>query len=611
MIKSVDIKAFGKFSDFHMDFRQGINLILEENGFGKTTLAAFIGAMFYGLPETASKDLNVNTRLKYVPWGRQDKFGGSMVFSFKGEDYRVLREFGAKAKDDTARLICLSTNKSASAENLGERLFGLGYNDFVNCFFVPQDAVRMDTTDNFSEKISMMTGGGNCDEAIKTLDAKIVEIKQKRRSYGLEQGFLPDAERKVESAKRAINEAEERRAEVLRQEAALEQTEARLVAVADEKQACLNTLEAKKTAKYEYEAARALSQRSEKEKKEALSALPQCDYKKIPQRIEKAKRLLAQRNKTSKAPMIFGISGGAAALIAVILAAAKEFGIMAAFAVLAALAFVLAAVLWAKDAKRKKETEAEIKNLLLPAFVIDSYGQAIAELNALYEKHLSLTGTHAEMPEPFDAAEYDRISAKLEIILGEEEKEKEFRAKLVERIGIARENLPDIAELKERLEEAKREASALAERFAALNLAKECAEKTKENLSKAFLPEMSRALEKNMSYITGDKFGGVDVRIEENKAAKTTGFALTPVVAGMPREFDYFSKGEKEAALFCMKMALGELIYKGDMPFVLVDDAFVNYGESSFARTAELLKNYAKKTQIIYLTCHNRGKLLL
>ena len=43
------ISSFGKLQDFSYDFSSGLNTVIEDNGWGKSTFATFIKAMFYGL----------------------------------------------------------------------------------------------------------------------------------------------------------------------------------------------------------------------------------------------------------------------------------------------------------------------------------------------------------------------------------------------------------------------------------------------------------------------------------------------------------------------------------------------------------------------------------
>ena len=46
------VDNFGKLSNFDYQFSDGLTVIQEPNGFGKSTLAAFIKAMLYGLQFT-------------------------------------------------------------------------------------------------------------------------------------------------------------------------------------------------------------------------------------------------------------------------------------------------------------------------------------------------------------------------------------------------------------------------------------------------------------------------------------------------------------------------------------------------------------------------------
>ena len=64
---SLYIEKFGCLSGFELDFEAGITTLNRPNGFGKTTLAEFIRAMFYGFPRK-TKNLESDKRRKYTPW---------------------------------------------------------------------------------------------------------------------------------------------------------------------------------------------------------------------------------------------------------------------------------------------------------------------------------------------------------------------------------------------------------------------------------------------------------------------------------------------------------------------------------------------------------------
>lgn len=57
VIRELYVKNFGKLSEKHFYFRDGVQVISGENEFGKTTLHAFVKAMLFGL--TAEGDIFV------------------------------------------------------------------------------------------------------------------------------------------------------------------------------------------------------------------------------------------------------------------------------------------------------------------------------------------------------------------------------------------------------------------------------------------------------------------------------------------------------------------------------------------------------------------------
>ena len=91
-----NIAGFGAFKNYKLSFNDGLNVILQPNGWGKTTLAAYIKAMLYGFERKRVRDVSENERLRYTPWtGRV--YGGTLDFELAGREYRIPRQFGAPA----------------------------------------------------------------------------------------------------------------------------------------------------------------------------------------------------------------------------------------------------------------------------------------------------------------------------------------------------------------------------------------------------------------------------------------------------------------------------------------------------------------------------------
>ena len=88
-LKKCYVSSFGKIKDFTYDFNDTLNSIKEENGWGKTTLATFIKAMFYGLDGTNKRNVNDNERKKYKPWNSTELFGGYVEFEWGGKEFKI------------------------------------------------------------------------------------------------------------------------------------------------------------------------------------------------------------------------------------------------------------------------------------------------------------------------------------------------------------------------------------------------------------------------------------------------------------------------------------------------------------------------------------------
>lgn len=93
IIRQLVIKNFGKIHDRTLSFSPGINVLYGENESGKTTVHTFIKGMLYGMTRMRGKAARNDAYSSYEPWENPTVYGGSMWFSHKGKNFRLMRNF--------------------------------------------------------------------------------------------------------------------------------------------------------------------------------------------------------------------------------------------------------------------------------------------------------------------------------------------------------------------------------------------------------------------------------------------------------------------------------------------------------------------------------------
>lgn len=179
------IENFGVLSGFDYEFESGLTVICRENGFGKSTLAAFLKAMFYGLPRTGARTAANNERKRYEPW-QGGKYGGFLEFSHGDTSYRVTRYFGKTAAKDSFEIYDLTnrTKETAFSEKLGEELFGLDAESFARSTFVPQLAAReLEATSSMRAKLTNLVDDTNDMNNFDTAMAALRAYRSERKAY--------------------------------------------------------------------------------------------------------------------------------------------------------------------------------------------------------------------------------------------------------------------------------------------------------------------------------------------------------------------------------------------------------------------------------------------
>lgn len=179
---SLHIENYGKISDKDYNFTDGINQFCAENGYGKTTLASFIKAMFYGLAPCRSNGKDFNDRKRFYPFSG-GKFGGNILFEYYGDEYRVERFFGKKSDtDDELKVYKNATEIKDAKPDLGLYFFGLDEESFLRTFFIDSDVSDVSSTDAVNRLIGTEGSGesGDIDENGFDLVKSRLEIAAKK-----------------------------------------------------------------------------------------------------------------------------------------------------------------------------------------------------------------------------------------------------------------------------------------------------------------------------------------------------------------------------------------------------------------------------------------------
>ncbi|MCI8408352.1 MAG: AAA family ATPase [Lachnospiraceae bacterium] len=151
---SCHIENFGKLCNQDFQFSDGLNIWIQKNGWGKSTLAAFLKVMFFEFENERKRTTLEKEREKYRPW-QGGIYGGNVVFQVGKKTYRMERTFGEKEKEDRFWLYDESTGLGSEdyTEEVGRELFGIDSFSFQKSIYIVQNQCKMETTDAIHAKL--------------------------------------------------------------------------------------------------------------------------------------------------------------------------------------------------------------------------------------------------------------------------------------------------------------------------------------------------------------------------------------------------------------------------------------------------------------------------
>jgi len=140
IIRKIRLGYFGALKNLDLELREGINIIYGENESGKSTIQAFMKAIFYGM-NSQKKDIKENDRIHYIPWGESKASGQIYISDQNNNDFIISRSFGKKKKEDESVIVHGITGETAiriPIEQPGLELFGFSEDTFEKTVWIKQ-----------------------------------------------------------------------------------------------------------------------------------------------------------------------------------------------------------------------------------------------------------------------------------------------------------------------------------------------------------------------------------------------------------------------------------------------------------------------------------------
>lgn len=651
------IENFGKLHDYTIDFSEGANLICEENGWGKSTLAAFIRAMFYGLEGERKRSIEENERKRYTPW-QGGVFGGQLTFEVKGKEYTVTRTFN---EQDEFELRDAKTNLISNdySSKLGEELFKVDRESFTRTVFIGQADCETAVTDDINAKIGNLTDNSNDLNSFEAASARLKDLlnsltlNRKTGSISQRKNEITELDRKVvaqEGIPEALQKLQGKRSEELQ---VYNQLNVQLETLRKE-QMRLSNLQRILAKKEQWDN---LKQEVESTRKVFTGDVPPMkrveEVQKHYSEMEKASERMASYELTEsekeqlmslqesdqqkdKAISVWKIMGLLFIVVGFIMMAAISVGVGIVAAIVGGLFLATGVVSDNKKKAVRKDAEALRQSIRIS---LENKQKKLSESKADFEYHqkeiFDFLAQHGFEPAQNvqlqllsirdDVQTYVESLRKLELFEGEtdtslfatvteDDKDKnlsEFNASIQAMTG-EREDIykrlesyqADIeqlqAQLEEweenriRLEELKEIQTKEQEKYNHILKVQEYLVKAKESITNRYAAPILESFSKYYDMITSTSTDEFCIDANIN---------LTIVEQGKQRETNTQSSGYRDLIGICLRVALVDAMYKEEKPVLIMDDPFTNLDDEKMKQARKFLEYIAEKYQVIYFTC--------
>lgn len=193
--------TFGCLDEATLHLSDGVNLLCLSNESGKSTWAAFLQAMFYGIDtsQRASKGI-LPEKARWQPWNGKamcgtvelEHRGRRMILqrtSQRGRPMSVFRAYDPETGLEISEL---------TGENCGRYFFGVEKSVFQRCAFLSGSELAVTEDQKLARRLENLAVSGAMGDSYPAADAKLKQWKNRCRYH--QNGLIPETEAKLRQA---------------------------------------------------------------------------------------------------------------------------------------------------------------------------------------------------------------------------------------------------------------------------------------------------------------------------------------------------------------------------------------------------------------------------
>lgn len=201
--------AFGRLDQDTLELKEGLNIIQAPNEGGKSTWAAFLKAMLYGI-DTRERDRKgaLADKNRYQPWSGRP-MEGELALKWLGRD--ILLRRGPRGNVPMGSFSAVYAGSGEPVEGLsesccGELLVGAGREVYERSAFLGQGGAAVGSTPELERRIAALVSSGEEDVSPSQVRERLKEWLR-RRQYN-RSGLIPRLEEELAQVEATLGEME-------------------------------------------------------------------------------------------------------------------------------------------------------------------------------------------------------------------------------------------------------------------------------------------------------------------------------------------------------------------------------------------------------------------